>query len=334
MSPEFHEFAEIFPMMSEEALSSLAADIKANGLREPVRLFEGRILDGRNRFLACRRAGVPATFEEFRGDRDAALRFVISLNLERRHLDESQRAMAGARIKPMFDRLASERQNATRALPGQKIGSNVVANLPPPSKSRDDAARAVNVSPRSVESAAKVLREGAPELVHAVERGSIAVSTAAAIAEAPREQQKIVVTLTPKEIVQKAKEIKQQQAEARREKAQSARDAADWTLDQEQRREAVMGGATVVANIKTDLALIGWATKKGIFVQIDRTTDWGNPFNLGEDGTRDYVCESFAMYLDRKLSLKKRLPHLTGKVLGCWCYPERCHGQELINAIG
>ena len=44
MNPEFHEFAEIFPMMSEEALSSLAADIKANGLREPVRLFEGRPL--------------------------------------------------------------------------------------------------------------------------------------------------------------------------------------------------------------------------------------------------------------------------------------------------
>ena len=330
MNPEFHEFAEIFPMMSEEALSSLAADIKANGLREPVRLFEGRILDGRNRFLACRRAGVPATFEEFRGDRDAALRFVISLNLERRHLDESQRAMAGARIKPMFERMAEERQAHGQTAPGKTL----VANLPGASRSRDDAARAVNVSPRSVESAAKVLREGAPELVHAVERGSIAVSTAAAIAEAPREQQKIVVTLTPKEIVQKAKEIKQQQAEARREKAQSARDAADWTLDQEQRREAVMGGATVVANIKTDLALIGWATKKGIFVQIDRTTDWGNPFNLGEDGTRDYVCESFAMYLDRKLSLKKRLPHLTGKVLGCWCYPERCHGQELINAIG
>ena len=333
MNPEFHEFAEIFPMMSEEALSSLAADIKANGLREPVRLFEGRILDGRNRFLACRRAGVPATFEEFRGDRDAALRFVISLNLERRHLDESQRAMAGARIKPMFERMAEERLSASGG--DRKSGSaNLREPIEAPRKSSDDAARAVNVSPRSVESAAKVLREGAPELVHAVERGSIAVSTAAAIAEAPREQQKIVVTLTPKEIVQKAKEIKQQQAEARREKAQSARDAADWTLDQEQRREAVMGGATVVANIKTDLALIGWATKKGIFVQIDRTTDWGNPFNLGEDGTRDYVCESFAMYLDRKLSLKKRLPHLTGKVLGCWCYPERCHGQELINAIG
>ena len=333
MNPEFHEFAEIFPMMSEEALSSLAADIKANGLREPVRLFEGRILDGRNRFLACRRAGVPATFEEFRGDRDAALRFVISLNLERRHLDESQRAMAGARIKPMFERMAEERLSASGG--DRKSGSaNLREPIEAPRKSSDDAARAVNVSPRAVESAAKVLREGAPELVHAVERGSIAVSTAAAIAEAPREQQKIVVTLTPKEIVQKAKEIKQQQAEARREKAQSARDAADWTLDQEQRREAVMGGATVVANIKTDLALIGWATKKGIFVQIDRTTDWGNPFNLGEDGTRDYVCESFAMYLDRKLSLKKRLPHLTGKVLGCWCYPERCHGQELINAIG
>lgn len=335
MNYEFHEYAAVFPLMDEAALVSLAADIRANGLREPVRIFEGKILDGRNRSLACKRAGIEPSYQMFSGSHEEALKLVVSLNLERRHLDETGRAMAGARLKPMFEELARARQLATLKQNAPASDSaNLRERIEPARKASDDAARAVNVSPRSVENASRVIKSGAPELISAVDSGKVAVSTAAAIAEAPREQQRIVVTLTPKEIVQKAKEIKREQFEARREKQQAERDSAGWTFDQEERREALMGGETVVANIKTDLALIGWATKKGIFVQIDRTTDWGNPFNLGPDGDRDYVCDSFAIYLKRKPSLLEKLPTLEGKLLGCWCYPERCHGQELINAIG
>lgn len=45
MNYEFHEYAAVFPLMDEAALVSLAADISANGLREPVRIFENKILD-------------------------------------------------------------------------------------------------------------------------------------------------------------------------------------------------------------------------------------------------------------------------------------------------
>lgn len=57
-----HEAAELFPMMDEAALRELADDIRVNGLREEVVLVNGdtglTILDGRNRLLACRMAGV------------------------------------------------------------------------------------------------------------------------------------------------------------------------------------------------------------------------------------------------------------------------------------
>ncbi len=51
----FHPVANIFPLMGEAELDALAEDIRANGLREPVWLHrDGRIVDGRNRWLAWR----------------------------------------------------------------------------------------------------------------------------------------------------------------------------------------------------------------------------------------------------------------------------------------
>jgi ParB-like nuclease family protein len=91
---EFHPLALLFPLLDE-----LVADICAHGLREPIVVFEGKILDGRNRFLACQRAGVEPSFKEYVGNDPLA--YVISLNLKRRHLDTSQRAMIAAKIANM-----------------------------------------------------------------------------------------------------------------------------------------------------------------------------------------------------------------------------------------
>jgi ParB-like chromosome segregation protein Spo0J len=63
-----HELADIFPMLDEPELAGLAADIEANGLRQPITLYQDQILDGRNRFTACRRAGVEPIFETYDGD--------------------------------------------------------------------------------------------------------------------------------------------------------------------------------------------------------------------------------------------------------------------------
>lgn len=108
---------------------------------------------------------------------------------------------------------------------------------------------------------------------------------------------------------------------------------AKWTASERERRDRVRSGGTVVANLKSDANLIGWAQKHECYVKIDRRTDWGNPYILGKDGDRDTVCESYRIYILRKYSLIDRLPELQGKVLGCWCYPERCHGNELIELM-
>ncbi|MCE7743867.1 MAG: hypothetical protein GPJ52_01905 [Candidatus Heimdallarchaeota archaeon] len=91
---EFHPLAEIFPLMGDDELWQLTKDISKNGLLEPIVLFEGKILDGRNRYTACRRINEIPIFEEFDESLDP-IDYVISLNLHRRHLNSAQRANIG-----------------------------------------------------------------------------------------------------------------------------------------------------------------------------------------------------------------------------------------------
>jgi hypothetical protein len=109
----------------------------------------------------------------------------------------------------------------------------------------------------------------------------------------------------------------------------------EWTEDDLDRRAVVEAGGTVVANLHqdTDRALLAWARSTDCFVRIDRNTPWGNPFEMPGDGDRDEVCDSYAIYFARKFSLHDPLEGLRGKVLGCWCYPSRCHGDQLVALL-
>lgn len=85
-----HPAAEHNPMLNDEALDRLAADIKANGLREPITFTpDGQLLDGRNRGEACRRLGIEPAAVVYEGDPWA---FVMSKNIERRHVSTGSRA--------------------------------------------------------------------------------------------------------------------------------------------------------------------------------------------------------------------------------------------------
>jgi ParB-like chromosome segregation protein Spo0J len=170
----YHPVAEAFPMMAGAEFDLFVEDIRAHGLREPIWLDgEGRILDGRNRERACRLVGVPLetrTYED-----DDVLDFVISLNLHRRHLSESQRAMIAARMANIkFGEIGRG---------GSKEGQICTSS----------AAALLNVSERSAKTARSVRDHGAPPLVAAVDSGLAAVSDAAAVVDLPAEEQEALV---------------------------------------------------------------------------------------------------------------------------------------------
>lgn len=160
MNIEFHPLAELFPLMDGDEFAALIADIKANGLREPIVLHDGKILDGRNRYRACVQAGVRPTLQEWNQE-GSAQAFVISKNLHRRHLSESQRAMIAARLvttdKSGGGRLTSCKQKVTN----------------------EQAAALLNVGADTVSCARTVLREGTEAEIKAIECGDATVNTVA-----------------------------------------------------------------------------------------------------------------------------------------------------------
>lgn len=67
-------------------------------------------------------------------------------------------------------------------------------------------------------------------------------------------------------------------------------------------------------------------------VRVDRGTKYGNPFIVGEDGSRTTVCRLFERYAKWRLTVQPQwLDDLRGKDVACWCAPKLCHGETLIR---
>lgn len=105
---EVHPVADLFPMLADDELAELAADIKARGQLQPIVLdADGRIIDGRNRLAACELAGVEPEFSTYDGDDPGG--YALAVNIARRHLTKGQQAMVAAKAGRVL------KQNTVRA---------------------------------------------------------------------------------------------------------------------------------------------------------------------------------------------------------------------------
>lgn len=179
----WHPAACIFPMMPDDELQSLADDIAKHGLREPVVMFDGKVLDGRNRSAACAIAQVKPKTIEFNGTAADALSFVWSKNRTRRHLSSSQAAIADAKRA----QLDEEYQKAIAATVAEqpkggrpKTGEN---NFP---SKRDETARtdakraaAAGTNKGYIKPAEKIVATR-PDLAAKIEQGKLTIPQATA----------------------------------------------------------------------------------------------------------------------------------------------------------
>ncbi len=170
MDMSSHPAARLFPLIKGDEFEALVDDIRENGQREPILLHpDGSILDGRNRYLACRKLGIEPKLEHWDGE-GSPEEIVLSLNLHRRHLSSAQRAAIAVEILPRLEAEAKERQreagrehgrgklcqNSDKAIaPEQQIENNEVND---DSKSEQKAKRTKgeDVYERSLDRAAKM----------------------------------------------------------------------------------------------------------------------------------------------------------------------------------
>ena len=175
----------IFPPLSGREFHALAKSIKERGLLTPIALWRGQVIDGRHRLLACREAGVEPVFKEIPDD-DDPLEYVMDYNDRRRHMNESQRALAAYGVWE---------QSST-------LGDIESANLH--SYTLEEAASLFRVSRRLVVHAGKIIGKEStaiPEIKLAVEQGIVAVSDASRIVdEAPKIQRRAFNSLTSREV--------------------------------------------------------------------------------------------------------------------------------------
>ena len=104
-----------------------------------------------------------------------------------------------------------------------------------------------------------------------------------------------------------------------------------WPPEQWTRRLQVLDGQAVLANRHTDRLLIPWAKGQGLLVYIGRRSKWGNPCVLGRDGDRAAVVAAYRQYVAQQPALQADLAELAGRVLECFCSPQLCHGEVLLE---
>jgi 16S rRNA G966 N2-methylase RsmD len=179
-----HEYANLFPMMGEVELSALVDDMRKNGFDEtsPIVMARGKILDGRNRYRASQLAGIKPDFIEYDGD--DPLGFVLRHNLNRRHLNETQRAGVAAKIANM---------NEGRP---QKNSPNLESKFSIP-----QAAAMLNVG-KSTVATYKAVAAAMPELIEKMDRGEMTAH------EAEKKVKEVKRTVARAEIAQAGAQVK------------------------------------------------------------------------------------------------------------------------------
>jgi hypothetical protein len=161
MTMELHPLCTLFPRLAGAEFDSLKADIIAHGQREPIVIYDGKVLDGGNRYLACVEAGIePKTIPFCGGD---PISFVLSANFHRRHLSAGQQAAVVAAA-----------QDWSRAF---QQGGDRIKVQPLHLDSVADRAKASGASVRTQKMADKVAK-ASPDLAKQVAHGEISLPKA------------------------------------------------------------------------------------------------------------------------------------------------------------
>ena len=294
-----HKF-NIFPEAKPDDYARLIDDIQTNGydVDQPVIVYQGAILDGWNRNKACVELMIKPSIRVFDGSDIEAIQLVMRTN-KRRNLNSGQWATIAVEAEDIMGAIAEQvekdRREKQAATQSEPVQQKIVTQ-PANRNVTDTKAAEIFQTNRTYINQATKIKKASPEVFAKVKAGTMTMQDA--------------------------------------NKAVRAIPTSPWIQDEIDRSNELIKGKTCLANAERDKNLIEWATKRSLVVYIDRGTIFGNPFVMPGDGDRDDVCDAYAdHYLTHKPTISAKLESLRGKLLVCHCYPDRCHGQSLIDAL-
>ena len=192
-----HALAQMFPTMAPEDYANLRSSISETGLQQPITIWQGQIVDGAHRYQACLETGQMPKFQFLNDDADI-VHFVINANLNRRHMDAGQRAVAAYRLSA-WSRPGGRRELYPRT--GRKQDELLLATGKNSGINQQEAANLLGVNDRTVQRAGRILRDDSPatpELRKAVELGGIKINDAVRVVDEPPEIQRRAIEMVTK----------------------------------------------------------------------------------------------------------------------------------------
>lgn len=203
---EIHEWAKLFPKMTDDEYNNLADDIVINGLYDAIMIYQNKIVDGTHRYQACKKAGIEPKVTEWTGTEEELLKYIFSKNFNRRHLDASQKAMVVVEYGCIEEVLAAKKNLVTDLVKNLTTNHNAGKTT---QKVVDNIGGGTN---RQYISDAKYIKNNQPELVSYVRDAQMNIPRAVKLAKAklsPEELNIAINRVLEKESVDKViKEIK------------------------------------------------------------------------------------------------------------------------------
>ena len=168
------EFAELIPPLTEEEYKGLEASLLSEGCRDALVVWNDTLIDGHNRYKICTEHNIAymTVNKEFE-DRNAAMLWMMNNQLGRRNLNDFQRVEIVRKCEGAVKAKAKERQGIRHDLE-----DNIVENLPPSSKSRDELGAMAGVSGKTYEHATAILDKAPEEVIQAVRKGDMSINKA------------------------------------------------------------------------------------------------------------------------------------------------------------
>lgn len=314
-------FKKLIPVLTNEEFKQLEDNCLVDGIRDSICLWNDTIIDGHNRYIIAMKHELEVNYIDFEFENETdVIGWMLNNQLGKRNLTSEQKDyLIGKRY---------ENEKRREGRPNIKLDQNG------PVSTAQKIAIEIGIGKTQVkrnEQFAQGIDKMSDELKQQVLQGKSGVNKSDI--QLIGKSEPTFIATSEKEIIAKAKEIKEQKAEAYKQKIteriESKVKTIPLSIDEQEMLARLDKGEAVVININIHFHVLKYAKDKGIYQQIDRYSDFGNPFFIDSDGNRDQVCDGYVDYFKHKRSLHPKIKELKGKVLGCHCHPLRCHGDYL-----